>query len=267
MKTKNQIPSSYDVIGDIAILKFENKIKREKKRIAEKLLKQRNNIKTVLEKKEKVKGRLRKIKLGFLGGEKKIETVHTESGCRFKIDVEKCYFSPRLSNDRLEVSEKISKIKNINKKNILVMFAGVGPYPIVISKKAKPKKVTSIEIGKDCVKLMRKNIKLNKLKNMEIIQGDVKKKVPLLVNKKEKFDIIVMPPLNLKYSFLKEAFKVSKKETRIFYYDFGKDINNIIKKVKEEAKKYRKKIRILDKNTAGNIAPYKFRYRVEFVIK
>ncbi|MGD2073225.1 MAG: hypothetical protein PVG65_07045, partial [Candidatus Thorarchaeota archaeon] len=217
---------TYDVVGNIAVLKFDKATKKEKKKLAEKLLKQ-NNIKTVLEKTEKVKGRFRKLKTRFLAGEKTTETLHKENACWFKLDVDECYFSPRLSNERKEVANKIKK----NDK-VLVMFSGVAPYPIVISKLSKAKKVVSVELARSCNKYAKENVEINKVGNVEIIQGDVKKVVPKL---KQKFEVIVMPPLNLKTCFLDSAFKVSKKGTRIFYYDFGRDVGDILEKVYRES--------------------------------
>ena len=75
-----------------------------------------------------------------------------------------------------------------------------------------------------------------------------------------------MPRPQLKESFLKEAFLLSKKGTRIFYYDFCKadNIGKIKEKIISEAKKSGKKIRILRTKIAGDIGAYKFRIRVDF---
>ena len=77
-----------------------------------------------------------------------------------------------------------------------------------------------------------------------------------------------MPRPRLKETFLKEAFLLSKKGTRIFYYDFCKieDENKIIEKIKNEAKKAKKKIKILRIKNAGEIAPYKVRLRIDFEV-
>ena len=75
-----------------------------------------------------------------------------------------------------------------------------------------------------------------------------------------------MPRPKLKDSFLKEAFMLSKKRTRIFYYGFCKlnEENAIVEKIKKEAKKFKKKIKILKIKKAGEIAPYKIRLRIDF---
>jgi len=258
---KKQI-SGLDIIGNIAILKFPEGTKAgEKKQAARNILKTIKNAKTVLEKIEKVKGRLRTYKTKFLFGVRTKETIHNESGCSFKLNIDSCYFSPRLSNERLEIAKEIKK-----SENVLVMFAGVSPFSIVIAKFAKPKKVTSIELGKACCKYAKENIKLNRLNNLEIIQGDVKKVIPKLARKRIKFDKIIMPRPQLKETFLHEAFLVSKKGTKIFYYDFDRNPQDVFERINSVLEKEKKKIKVVKVKKAGEIAPYKYRFRVDFII-
>lgn len=243
---------AYDVIGSIAIFKKGMGSKKEASRI----LKNNKNIKTFLQKSEKVKGRLRTIKTRWIAGEKTLETVYRENGCSFKLNIETCYFSPRLSEERKEIASIMKKGK------ALVMFAGVGPFSIVIAKKNPRLGIVSVELGRECCKYAEENVKINKTANVKIIQGDVKKIVPKL---KEKFDWIVMPRPQLKDSFLKEAFSVSKKGSRIFYYDFYEEDekDEMIEKIKKEAEKYKKKIKILKVKKAGDIGNRFFRWRVD----
>jgi len=144
------------------------------------------------------------------------------------------------------------------------MFAGIAPFPIVIARNSSTKKIVSNEINREANKYAKLNLELNKVKDkIELLPGDIKK------NKlKEKFDVIVMPRPRLKDTFLKEAFKLSKKGTRIYYYDFCKigEEKDIIEKVKSEAKQSRKKIKILNTTKAGEIAPYKIRLRVDLKV-
>ncbi|MAH03725.1 hypothetical protein CMI39_02980 [Candidatus Pacearchaeota archaeon] len=253
---------SFDVLGNIAIVNFSDNFKLiNKKKFANKLLKEQNSIKTVLEKHGKVKGRLRKISTKYLAGEKTKEVLYKENGCVFRFNIDNTYFSPRLSNERKEISKLMKK-----GDNVLVMFAGVAPFPIVISKNSKAKKVISNEINREANKYAKLNIELNKLKGkVELFEGDIKR---ISKKFKEKFDVIVMPRPRLKNTFLEEAFFLSKKGTRIYYYDFCKigEENLIVEKIKKEAKKFRKKIKILKIKKAGEIAPFKIRLRVDFKI-
>lgn len=252
---------SFDVFGNLAIVNFpKNFTQKDKKKFAEKLMKDNKVIKTVLEKSGKFKGRLRKLTTKYILGEKTKEVLYRENNCVFRFNIDNTYFSPRLSNERREMASKIKK----NEK-VLVMFAGVAPFSIVIAKNSKARKVVTNEINRLANKYAKLNVELNKLKDkIEFWDGDLKRVAEK--KKKEKFDVIVMPRPQLKDSFLKQAFMLSKKNTRIYYYDFCKieDQNNIIEKIKLEAKKFKKKIKILNIKKAGEIAPYKIRLRVDF---
>ena len=252
--------NSYDVLGSVAVVRFPLDFKKtEKKKFAEKLLKEHKAIKTVLEKQGKIKGRLRKIQTNYLAGEKTKEVLYRENNCVFRFHIDKTYFSPRLSNERKEIAKQIKK-----GDEVLVMFAGVAPLPIVIAKNSKAKKVVSNEINREANKYAKLNIELNKVKDrVELLPGDIKR-VAEKLNKK--FDVIAMPRPQLKETFLKQAFKLSKKATRIFYYDFCAvtEKDSIVEKIKQEAKENKKKIKILQVKSAGEIAPYKIRLRVDF---
>ena len=251
---------AYDIFGNIALVKFPKEFKlANKKKFASKLMKTNSSVKTVLEKSGKFKGRLRKMQTKWIAGEKNKEALYKENGCVFRFNIDTTYFSSRLSNERKEIASKIKK-----KDKVLVMFAGVGPYSIVIAKNSKSTQVFSNELNREANKYGKLNIELNKVgKKVQLIPGDIKKVAPKL---KQKFSVIVMPRPQLKDSFLKQAFMLSKKGTRIFYYDFCKieDKEKVIEKIKQEARKAKKKIKITNIKHAGEIAPYKVRLRVDF---
>ena len=249
----------YDILGNIAILKFGKEVKvSEKKKFAEKLLKKQKNVRTVLEKTDRFKGRLRTLTTKHLAGEKTKEALYKENDCLFRFNVDSCYFSSRLSTERKKVAEKIKK-----HDEVLVMFGGVAPFAIVIAKMKQPKKVVSVELGRECNKYAKINVERNKLeKIVDVVQGDVRRKLPLM---KEKFSKIIMARPNLKDSFLDVAFPLIKKKGIIYYYGFYQE--NKVGKLKEliisEAKKAKKKIKILGIKKTGDIAPYKYRYRAD----
>jgi tRNA (guanine37-N1)-methyltransferase len=262
--------ANYDIIGDIAIIKFRDETLKEKKLIAEKFLSEHRNIKTVLEKAEKVSGRLRTIKTKFLAGIDKKETLYHENNSRFKLNVDSCYFSPRLAAERLEIARLIAneiKKRKLKEAKILVMFSGVAPFSIVIAKNNPKVFIDSIELGKECCRYAKQNVILNKVENrVKIIQGDVKRIIKKI---KEKYDIIVMPRPNLKETFFSEALGVSKKNSLIIYYGFCSESKKeeMIEELLKIAKKSKKKIKILNVKEAGDIAPYEHRYRVEILVQ
>ena len=258
--TKKQlslVPKAYDLIGDIAILELKPEIEKKGKIIAETLLKLHKNIKVVTKKVKKHSGtyRLRKVKI--LAGERRKQTLHKENGVKIKLDVEKCYFSPRLSTERLRVANQVK-----NNESILVMFSGVVPYPLVIAKNSRPKEIIAIEINPTAHKYAEENLKLNKIKNIKLYKGDVKKILPKI---KKKFDRVLMPYPMKGYSFLDLAIKKTKKNGKLHFYTFLNE-KDIPKEGKKEIEKYTKKYRLLRTKKCGKFSPYKYRVCFDFKI-
>ncbi|MCX6749525.1 MAG: hypothetical protein NTW17_02145 [Candidatus Pacearchaeota archaeon] len=273
LKNKKNASGAFDILGNIALVKFSRGAKvGDKKKFANKILKTNKSITTILEKTGKFKGRLRKQETKYLAGIKTKEAVYRENNCVFRFNIDNAYFSSRLSNERKEIAGIIKK-----GDEVLVMFAGVAPYSIVIAKNSGARKVYSNEINKEANKYAEMNIGLNKVKGkLILLNGDIKR-IALKVNKglvigdkniPHKFDVIVMPRPQLKDSFLREAFLLSKKGTRVFYYDFCKEdeIAGVVGKVKFEALEHNKKIKIIKVKKAGEIAPYRYRIRVDFIV-
>ncbi len=260
--TKKELPppvKSFDVLGSIAIIEIPKELVKKQELIAQALLKTHKNIRSVYKKSGIHKGIYRKQELKYLAGEKNKIADYTESGVKLSLDIEKCYFSPRLSNERLRIAKLVRA-----KEKVLVMFSGVAPYPLIIGKNSKAQKIVGIEINPTAYKFAVENVKKNKMQNkIELLKGDVKKKIARL---NMKFDRIIMPLPKNAEKFLRQAFKLSKKGTTIHYYTFSrKDKLNISKeKLKEECSKLKKKCRILKVVKCGKHSPWVFRICIDF---
>ncbi|MCD6446081.1 class I SAM-dependent methyltransferase family protein [Candidatus Bathyarchaeota archaeon] len=210
------IYSSYDLIGDIAILRLTEEAMKYSEIIAEALMNIHKNVKTVLAQVSPVKGEFRLRKLEFLAGEKKTVTVHKESGCKFLVDVEKCYFSPRLLYERMRIAKQVRDYETV-----VNMFAGVGCYSIIIAKHSKVGKVYSIDLNPVAVQFMKENVRLNRLYGRVIpIQGDageiIKEKLSHVA------DRVLMPLPEKALEYLPYALLALKKHGVgwIHLYDF-----------------------------------------------
>jgi len=244
---KGRLNRGFDIIGDIAIVKFDGRLpKKEKLKAVREILERNRNIKTVFEKIGATRGEERVPKLRKLLGGKSI-TLHRENGCSFYVDVKKVYFSPRMGSERLRIIEKVKK-----SEKVLDMFCGVGPFAVPIAKKAS--KVTAIDINKNAINLLKKNIKLNKLSNIEYYCGDSSKIVKKL---KDKFDRVIMNFPLYSYKFLGEAVKKCSESSVIHLYSFIKDEDTgaIEEKIMKTCGRKFKKIKI-EKHRAGEVAPF-----------
>ncbi|MGV8162055.1 MAG: class I SAM-dependent methyltransferase [Candidatus Nanoarchaeia archaeon] len=254
------LKTSYDIIGTIAILEIDDDLREKEELIAEALLYSNPNIKTVLRKDDKHGGEFRTQKMKWLAGEKTKETIHKENGVLLKLDVETVYFSPRLSTERKRISELVKP-----DEEALVMFSGCAPYPCVLSRNTKAKSILGIEINPDGHKYGLENIALNKLKNVELINGDVLVEVPKL---NRTFDRILMPLPKSAGDFLDSALLASKKGTIIHFYYFLHEDQFIEaeKLVDESCRRMGKKWKKITLVKCGQHAPRVFRICLDFEV-
>jgi tRNA (guanine37-N1)-methyltransferase len=209
------IYNSYDIVGDIAILRLTEESKKYSKMIAEAILKIHKNVKTVLAQTSPVTGDFRLRKLDYVAGKNKTFTVHRESGCQFLVDVEKCYFSPRLFFERMRVAKLVK-----NGEVVVNMFAGVGCFSIIIAKHSKAQKVYSIDINPEAFRFMQENVRLNAVFGKVIpILGDAKEIIRTKLSGVAERVLMPLPEKALEY--LPYAINALKNSCGwVHYYDF-----------------------------------------------
>jgi tRNA (guanine37-N1)-methyltransferase len=166
-----KVYNSFDVVGDIAIIRLPCNSSAKAQTAAKAIMNVHRNVKTVLLQASPVAGALRLRRLTHLAGENKTGTLQREFGCLFSVDVAKCYFSPRLSHERMRIARMVKP-----NETVVNMFAGVGCFSIMIAKHANPAKVFSIDVNAAAIQFMQKNVRLNR------VYGKV---IPLLGDSKE----------------------------------------------------------------------------------
>ena len=168
-----QVSNSYDIVGDIAIVRLKQMPEKHSQKIAEAVMSLHKNVKTVLAQTGAVSGDYRLRELKHIGGENRAVTVHRESGCVFSVDVGKCYFSPRLSHERMRIAEQVK-----NGEVIVSMFAGAGCFSIIIAKHSNAEKAYSINVNPLALQYMQENVRLNRVCGKVIpVLGDAKETV------------------------------------------------------------------------------------------
>lgn len=206
------IPKGFEVIGDIAIINLPSSLNNDKYRIAEALTVHRKDVKTVLRKLNKIRGSSRAGEFELLLGDR-TTTLHRENGCIFLTDITRTYFSSKLSYERNRVAQKVN-----DGEDVLVLFAGVGPFLIQIKKK-KNVNITGLDNNKAAVYFLKKNLKLNNIE-ANIILGDANSINNLF---KKPFDRVVMPIPYGQEHFLNLARAILKSNGIVHFYTFKKD--------------------------------------------
>lgn len=220
---------SYDIVGDIAIIRVHDFLKSKVNLIAEAIMKTHKRVRTVLLQTGPVAGDFRLRDLQWVAGENKTETVHKEFGCLFKVDLKQAYFSPRLSYERMRIARLVKP-----DETVVNLFAGVGCFSLIIAKFSEADKIFSIDINPVAVRYMKENILLNRFVGRVVpLLGDAKEVV------EEKLrgiaDRVLMPLPEKAFEYLDCALMALKPSGGfIHYYSFehAKKNENPIKKAK-----------------------------------
>jgi tRNA (guanine37-N1)-methyltransferase len=229
------IPASYDVVGDIAIIRVPESLEHRSGIVARAIMRIDKHVKTVLRQASPVSGNFRLREFEFVAGERKTETVHKEFGCLFKVDLRQSYFSPRLSHERMRIARQVEPFEFV-----VNMFAGVGCFSIFIAKHSRAVKVYSIDINAAAMYYHRENIRLNKVEGtVEPVLGDAKE---IIEERLEGIaDRVLMPLPERAYEYLECARSALKpRGGSIHYYGFehadkGEDpIERMKKKVSQK---------------------------------
>lgn len=163
-----QLYSAFDQVGDIVIIKVPDGLADKKKLIAEAILANVKTARAVFAQTSAVRGDFRVRDLEHLAGENRTVTEYREHGCRFKVDVARAYFSPRLSTERQRIAD-LTQEGDV----VVNMFAGVGTYSIIIAKKVRTARVYSIDSNPVANELCIENARLNKVQDRVVpICGD-----------------------------------------------------------------------------------------------
>ena len=164
------VSKSFDVIGDIAIIELSPTTEPFERNIAEAVMKVHKNVKTVYSKAGPITDNQRLRPLHHVLGTVRTETIHKELGCRFKIDISKAFFSPRLSSEHNRVAEQVRP-----GECVVDMFAGVGPFSILIARRLQEVQVNAIDANLEAAKLIRENARLNRVQDrVRVWAGDAR---------------------------------------------------------------------------------------------
>jgi tRNA (guanine37-N1)-methyltransferase len=153
---KALLPSSFDVIGHVLLVKVPDELRPYEKDVADALLRTTPSIRTVAQD-EGVTGELRVRSLRVLAGESDTRTEYVEYGVRLRVDPATCYFSPRLSTERYRVAKLVAP-----GERVVDLMAGVAPFALVIAKHSEAARVDAVDLNEAAVAFARENVKLNK---------------------------------------------------------------------------------------------------------
>ena len=193
-----KVPKSFDVIGDVAYL--HSMPEGDTEAVGKAIISKNKSIKVVVARQSTLEGTERAPGdegLVIIAGAQRspLVTTHTEFGIRCVVDLNHCFFSPRMGQERLRICQQVAR-----GEDVLVCFAGVGMEAIQISGRTEASSVVAIELNEVavlCAKRGHRMLGNNKAvkttgasDRLEIVQGDVLEVLPAL---NRRFDRILAP--------------------------------------------------------------------------
>jgi tRNA (guanine37-N1)-methyltransferase len=165
-----KVPQAFDIIGDIVVIDIPPQLQNYQSTIGEAIMQTQKNVKTVLAKAGDISGVFRVRDYDFIAGEHKTQTIHREFGCQYHVDVAKAYFSPRLSHEHERVASLVQ-----SGETVVDLFAGVGPFSVLIGKRNPLVRVYAVDLNPDAVELLKVNVNVNRVENRVFpILGDAR---------------------------------------------------------------------------------------------
>lgn len=210
------LPTSFEQVGDIAIIDLKEEMEDYKELVGEAILLFNPSISTVYNKANKVQGQFRLRELELIGGIEKTKTVHKEYGLKIHTDIKKVYFSSRLSTEHHRVASQVRE-----NELVLDLFGSVAPFGLHITHN-KNSKVITVDINPKTQELIQQSIEDNKLiGEIEIIVTDSMRILRQYRKENVEFDRIIMNHPSGADKFLFPASKILKSSGKIYYYTFA----------------------------------------------
>lgn len=255
---------SFDIVGDIAILIIPASLEKREHVIAQAVLESNQRIKVVVKRDGNYEGEFRTISLKVLAGENRKKTIVTEFGVRLQLNLEKVYFSIRSGAERRRVASLVE-----DGEDVLVLFSGIAPYPLILAKFSGAMSITGIEKNPTAHRYALTNLQLNKrLKNITLLQGDAQRLLHDFAKQQRHFDRILMPLPTAGAPFLSKAIQILKPSGRLHYYDMQKTdfFDNSRQKVIDSATCLERKVAESTIVKCGHCGPRTYRICIDCTI-
>jgi tRNA (guanine37-N1)-methyltransferase len=257
------VPSSFDIIGSrekaIGIIEIPAGLEEHERDIAEAMMNANKNLVSVLAKESERTGEFRTRSYRMITGDPDTEVLHKESGCLFRVDPRRVYFSTRESTERDRLVEEVE-----SGEDILVMFSGIAPLPIRIAKAHENVRVTGVELNPEAHSYAVENIFLNKVADrVRLIQGDVREVCPSMG---EIFDRVLMPLPRGAYLFLDVAIPLLREGGTLHFYHWSPEKEPFIEAeelMSEAAARAGKRHRITDRVRVSQYSPRVWKIRLD----
>jgi tRNA (guanine37-N1)-methyltransferase len=149
---KSQLPRSFDVIGDVVLIRVPDELAERSSEIGEALLRFVPGAR-IVGADHGVRGTERIRSLERIAGEGPWRTRHRENGLEMDVDPERAYFSPRLAHEHARVAASIDA-----GDRVYDLCCGVGPFSLAIARDGRAGSVTAVDANPEAIALLRASL-------------------------------------------------------------------------------------------------------------
>ncbi|MEO2240801.1 MAG: class I SAM-dependent methyltransferase family protein [Euryarchaeota archaeon] len=213
----------YDVVGDVAVVQIPEELEGWEEEVGRAIMEVHGRVRAVFAR-GPVRGVFRVRELRRIAGEGPPVTEHREHGCRFRVDLSRCYFNPRLATERRLLAEEVVE----EGSRVLDMFAGVGPITVILKRFVPDVRVVACELNPVAYRYLLENLELNRVSARAFL-GDAGEVVGLL----GRFDYVIMNAPKFAHRFLRAAARVVRSGGRLVYYRIAGSVEEAFAEVRE----------------------------------
>jgi tRNA (guanine37-N1)-methyltransferase len=148
-ETKADLPRSFDIVGDIVLVRLPLALESRKEEVGHALLSFVPAARIVgLDR--GVHGPERRRRVERIAGSGGWRTRHRENGVELEVDVERAYFSPRLAREHARVAADVRE-----GERVYDLCCGVGPFALVLARDGRASHITAVDSNPDAVSLLQ----------------------------------------------------------------------------------------------------------------
>jgi tRNA (guanine37-N1)-methyltransferase len=219
-----------------------------------------------------------------------VVTSHYEYGVKCVIDLNHCFFSPRMAPERLRLSQLVAR-----GNRVLVVFAGVGMEALLIAARTEASEVVAIEknaVAAECLRRAKRMLERNKTAicpgagagaaaRLNVIEGDAMDILP--TSEHDYYDRIIAPRPkegaldgdlgngDAGLPFLLAMLPLLKSKGEMHWYDFAADhelpeCDRTRKTIESACQSCGLEMEVLHVAKAGSVAKRQWRVCVDFKI-
>ena len=162
------LPRSFDVIGDIVLVRVPSELDEWAAAIGDALLRFVPRAR-IVGRDMGVHGPERRRSLHRLAGRGGWETVHHENGVAIRVDVERAYFSPRLGREHAQVAQATRP-----GEAVYDLCCGVGPFSLTLARAGRASHIVAVDRNPAAIALLRESLRRARGSNrVEPVEADV----------------------------------------------------------------------------------------------